>query len=395
MTTHKLRIGVLFGGRSGEHEVSLRSARSVMAALDPDRYEVVPIGITKDGRWLAGDAMAALSEGAAAQPATLLPEPAGQDAPASTLLALDQNQDAAPSLSVIAELDVIFPVLHGPYGEDGTVQGLLELAGLPYVGAGVVGSAVGMDKAIFKHVMAANGVPVLPWRLFSGSQWRRDPEAVLNAVEAALPYPVFTKPANLGSSVGISKCRDRAELRAGLDEAARFDRRIIVEQGIHRARELEVAVLGNDEPQASVVGEVRPRREFYDYVAKYLLPPGSEEESELIIPAPLPPELSEAIRALAVRAYRAIDAAGLGRVDLLLDDQSGDIYLNEINTMPGFTSISMYPKLWQASGLSYSQLLDRLVELALEREHEKAGLERTIDPVAQAVSLPPAEGATA
>ena len=377
---HKLRIGVLFGGRSGEHEVSLRSARSVMAALDPDRYEVVPIGITKDGRWLAGNAMAALSEGAAARPATLLPEPATNET-AAALLALDAG-DGAPSLSVIAELDVLFPVLHGPFGEDGTVQGLLELAGLPYVGAGVVGSAVGMDKAIFKHVMAANGVPVLPWRLFTGEQWRRNPEAVLDAVEVALPYPVFTKPANLGSSVGISKCRDRAELRAGMAEAARFDRRIIVEQGIDRARELEVAVLGNDEPQASVVGEVRPRREFYDYVAKYLLPPGSEEESELIVPAPLALELSEAIRALAIRAYRAIDCAGLGRVDLLLDDHSGDIYLNEINTIPGFTSISMYPKLWAASGLSYGELLDRLVELALERHSEKSGLATSIDPTA-------------
>jgi D-alanine-D-alanine ligase len=410
MTTRKLRIGVLFGGRSGEHEVSLRSARSVMAALDPARYEVVPIGITKDGRWLAGNAMAALSEGATARPATLLPEPAA-DETAAALLALEAGE-GAPSLSVIAELDVLFPVLHGPFGEDGTVQGLLELAGLPYVGAGVVGSAVGMDKAIFKHVMAANGVPVLPWRLFSGQQWQRNPEAVVDAVEAALPYPVFTKPANLGSSVGISKCRDRAELRAGLAEAARFDRRIIVEQGIDRARELEVAVLGNDEPQASVVGEVRPRREFYDYVAKYLLPPGSEEESELIVPAPLAPELAEAIRALAIRAYRAIDCAGLGRVDLLLDDSadgghSGDIYLNEINTIPGFTSISMYPKLWAASGLSYSQLLDRLIELALERHREKSKLETSIDPTvlsngtailqnraSPAVSQP-AEGATA
>ncbi len=390
MTT-KLRVGVLFGGRSGEHEVSLRSARSVMAALDPDRYEVVPIGITKDGRWLAGDAMAALSEGADARPATLLPEPAGAS---SVLLALDRQDENAPSLSVVAELDVVFPVLHGPYGEDGTVQGLLELAGLPYVGAGVVGSAVGMDKAIFKQVMEANGLPVLPWRLFTSRQWRRDPEAVLDAVEAALPYPVFTKPANLGSSVGISKCRDRAELRAGLAEAARFDRRLIVEQGIHRARELEVAVLGNDEPRASVVGEVRPRREFYDYVAKYLAAPGSEEESELLIPAPLAPALAAAIRALAVRAYRAIDCAGLGRVDLLLDDLSGDIYLNELNTIPGFTSISMYAKLWADSGLSYSALLDELIDLAIQRHTEKAELETSIDPVAQAVSLPPAEGAT-
>ena len=376
----KLRIGVLFGGRSGEHEVSLRSARSVMAALDPDRYEVVPIGITKDGRWLAGDAMAALSEGATARPATLLPEPA---AATPALLALDRGEDdAAPSLSVVAELDVVFPVLHGTYGEDGTVQGLLELAGLPYVGAGVVGSAVAMDKAIFKQVMAANGLPLLPWRLFSGGQWRRDPEAVLDAVEDALPYPVFTKPANLGSSVGISKCRDRDELRAGLAEAARFDRRLIVEQGIERARELEVAVLGNDEPRASVVGEVRPRREFYDYVAKYLLAPGSEEESELLIPAPIPAALAETVRALAVRAYRAIDGAGLSRVDLLLDDHSGALYLNEINTIPGFTSISMYAKLWAASGLSYSALLDQLIALALERHAEKANLETSIDPTA-------------
>ncbi len=376
----KLRIGVLFGGRSGEHEVSLRSARSVMAALDPDRYEVVPIGITKDGRWLAGDAMAALSEGAAARPATLLPEPATQ---ASTLLALDRAEDdAAPSLSVVAELDVVFPVLHGTYGEDGTVQGLLELAGLPYVGAGVVGSAVAMDKAIFKQVMAANGLPLLPWRLFSGSQWRRDPQAVLDAVEGALPYPVFSKPANLGSSVGISKCRNRDELRAGLAEAARFDRRLLVEQGIEHARELEVAVLGNDEPRASVVGEVRPRREFYDYVAKYLLPPGSEEESELLIPAPIPAALAETVRALAVRAYRAIDGAGLARVDLLLDDHSGQLYLNEINTIPGFTSISMYAKLWAASGLSYGELLDQLIALALERHEEKANLETSIDPTA-------------
>jgi len=377
--SRKLRIGVLFGGRSGEHEVSLRSAQSVMAALDPARYEVVPIGITKDGRWVAGDAAGALAPGGRA--VTLLPEPAAEAG--AELLALDRTGDAS-SLSVIAELDAVLPVLHGTYGEDGTVQGLLELAGLPYVGAGVVGSAVGMDKAIFKHVMEANGLPVLPWRLFTRGQWQRNPEAVLDAIEDALPYPVFTKPANLGSSVGISKCADRAALRAGLVEAARFDRRLIVEQGIDRARELEVAVLGNDEPLASVVGEVRPRREFYDYVAKYLLEPGSEEESELLIPAPIEPALANMVRALAVRAYRAIDCAGLGRVDLLLDDATGDLYLNEINTIPGFTSISMYPKLWEASGLSYDKLLDRLIELALERHAEKADLETSIDPAALA-----------
>ncbi len=374
----KLRIGVLFGGRSGEHEVSLRSARSVMAALNRDRYEIVPIGITKEGRWVATD-VDALASGLVAgdaRSATLLPEPAD-----ASLMAVDHapGDPAASSISVMTTLDVVFPVLHGPYGEDGTVQGLLELAGVPFVGAGVVGSAVGMDKAIFKQVMIAAGLPVLPWVLCTRNQWRREPDAVIAAVESALPYPVFTKPANLGSSVGISKCRDRDELRAGLDEAARFDRRLVVEQGIHRARELEVAVLGNDEPVASVVGEVRPHHEFYNYVAKYMVEPGSEDEAELIIPAELEPGQAETIRELAVRAYKAIDCAGLGRVDLLLDDQTGQIYLNEINTIPGFTTISMYPKLWEATGLSYGELLDRLVDLALERHQEKADLATSID----------------
>lgn len=386
----KIRIGVLFGGRSGEHEVSLRSARSVMAALDRDRYEVVPIGITKEGRWVAAD-VDTLASGLVAgnvRSATLLPEPSD-----ASLMAVDHTigDPAASNMSVMTALDVVFPVLHGTYGEDGTVQGLLELAGVAYVGAGVVGSAVGMDKAIFKQVMVANGLPVLPWVLCTRNQWRREPDEVIAAVESALPYPVFTKPANLGSSVGISKCGDREELRAGLDEAARFDRRLVVEQGIHRARELEVAVLGNDEPVASVVGEIRPRREFYDYVAKYMAEPGSEDESELIIPANLDPQHAEAIRELAVQAYKAIDCAGLGRVDLLLDDQSGQIYLNEINTIPGFTNISMYPKLWEATGISYSELLDRLVDLALERNQEKADLATSIDLTA----LQPAQRGTA
>ncbi len=373
----KLRIGVLFGGRSGEHEVSLRSARSVMSALDPARYEVVPIGITKEGRWLSTN-IEALTSGDAgdARAATLLPEPSE-----ASLMAIDPvegGHDVA-TLSAITELDVVFPVLHGPYGEDGTVQGLLELAGLPYVGAGVVGSAVGMDKAIFKQVMTAGGLPVLPWLFLTRRQWIADPDKVVAAVEQALTYPVFTKPANLGSSVGISKCRNRDELWAGLAEAARFDRRIVVEQGIDRARELEVSVMGNDDPIASVVGEVRPRREFYDYVAKYMAEPGSEDESELIIPAAIDPVLAEAVRELAIRAYKAIDCAGLGRVDLLLDDNNGRIYLNEINTIPGFTSISMYPKLWEATGISYSELLDRLIDLAIERHQEKAELTTSID----------------
>jgi D-alanine-D-alanine ligase len=365
----KIRIGVIFGGRSGEHDVSLQSARSVMAALNPDRYEVVPIGITREGRWLTGDVMAALAEGGqTTRPATLLPDPQS-----SALLQVELAETKPAGLSAVTELDVIFPVLHGPYGEDGTVQGLLELANLPYVGAGVAGSAVAMDKGIFKHVMAANGLPILPWRLILSKAWAKRPQAVLDEIEAGLRYPVFTKPANLGSSVGISKCRHRDELAAGLVEAARYDRRIIVEQGVN-ARELEVSVLGNDEPVASVVGEIRPRREFYDYVAKYI-----SDDSELIIPAELEPAVADEARAMALRAYRAIDCAGLARVDLLIDKDSGRLYINEVNTIPGFTSISMYPKLWQATGIPYPELLDRLVELALERHKEKEKLERSYD----------------
>ncbi|MCB8922311.1 MAG: D-alanine--D-alanine ligase [Ardenticatenaceae bacterium] len=364
--TQKIRVGVIFGGRSGEHEVSLQSARSVMGALDEAKYEVVPVGITKDGRWVTGDVVAALAEGLdTARPATLLPDPQ-----ASALMQVEMEAAKPAALSEVAQLDVIFPVLHGPYGEDGTVQGLLELAGLPYVGAGVVGSAVGMDKAIFKYVMAANGLPLLPWLLFTRGDWRERPSHTLDEIEAKLHYPVFTKPANLGSSVGIRKCHDRAELEQGMAEAADYDRRIVVEQGID-ARELEISVLGNDDPIASVVGEVRPRREFYDYTAKYLLEPDSDEYSELLIPAEVPADTAEALRTLAVQAYKAIDCAGLGRVDLLLDKDSGEIYVNEINTIPGFTRISMYPKLWEATGMSYPELLDRLISLAIERADEK------------------------
>lgn len=362
----KIRVGVLMGGRSGEHEVSLMSAQSVIAALDQSRYEIIPIGISKDGQWLAGEVMAALSSGAGeALPATLLPDPK------STALLQMEVRDQQPSaLSVVTELDVILPILHGTFGEDGTVQGLLELADIPYVGAGVVGSAVGMDKAIFKHVMEANGIPVVPWVLVIGTAWQTRRESILEAIEAQLTYPMFTKPANLGSSVGISKCDDRAALAAGIDEAARFDRRIVVEQGIP-ARELEVAVLGNDDPQASIVGEVRPRRAFYDYFAKYLAEPGSEDESELLIPADIDAAKAAEVRELALMAYKAIDCAGMGRVDLLLDRESGALYMNEINTIPGFTRISMYPKLWEASGLPYAELLDRLIDLALERHELK------------------------
>lgn len=364
----KLRVGVIFGGRSGEHEISLMSARSVMAALDPAKYEVVPIGVTKSGHWLAGDAMLALTEGRenVARPATLLPAPNS-----SSLMELGDEQPV--SLSAVAQLDVIFPVMHGPYGEDGTVQGLLELAGLPYVGAGVVGSAVGMDKAVFKSVMQAHAIPVLPWRLVLSLHWQRRPDVILDEIEAAFSYPVFTKPANLGSSVGINRCVDRRTLQAGLDEAAAYDRRIVVEQGID-ARELEVAVLGNEEPVASVVGEVRPRRAFYDYVAKYV-----SDDSELLIPAPVTPETAAQVQTMAVEAYKAIDGAGLGRVDMLLDKDSDRLYINEINTIPGFTRISMYPKLWEASGLPYPELLERLIDLALERHEVKSGLKSSYE----------------
>jgi D-alanine-D-alanine ligase len=366
----RIRIGVIFGGRSGEHEVSQQSARSVMAALNPEKYEVVMIGITKSGRWLTGNVAAALEAGQddVARPAALLPDPQS-----SGLMEIERVEARPASLSEVAQLDVIFPVLHGPYGEDGTVQGLLELAGLPYVGAGVVGSAVGMDKAIFKHVMTANGLPVLPWQLVLRSDWAGDPETMLDKLEAAFHFPVFTKPANLGSSVGIQKCHNRESLAAGLQEAFSYDRRVVVEQGIN-GRELEVSVLGNDAPVASVVGEVRPRREFYDYVAKYI-----SDDSELDIPAHITPEQSEAVRQLAVKAFKAIDCAGLGRVDFLLDRDDGRLYINELNTIPGFTRISMYPKLWEASGVPYPELLDRLVALALERHQVKADLKTSFE----------------
>ncbi len=364
----KIRVGVLFGGRSGEHEVSLMSAQSVISALDPQRYEIIPIGISKDGRWLTGEVMAALASGAhGAHPATLLPDPQS-----AALLQLDLQDRQPSALSVVTQLDVILPILHGTYGEDGTVQGLLELADIPYAGAGVVGSAVGMDKAIFKFVMQANGLPTLPWVLVTSSDWMDQPEAVIQEIESELRYPMFSKPANLGSSVGINKCHNRGQLLAGIAEAARFDRRIVVEQGIN-ARELEVAVLGNENPRASIVGEVRPRRDFYDYVAKYLAEPGSEDESELHIPAEISEALATEVRHLAIRAYKAIDCAGLGRVDLLLDKDTEALYINELNTIPGFTRISMYPKLWEASGLPYAELLDRLIMLAMERHEQKRG----------------------
>ena len=362
----KLRVGVIFGGRSGEHEVSLRSARSVMNALDREKYDVVPIGITKSGQWLTGDAMALLADGKPDAETTSVILPPAPPTERDDQHALVPAEASSPN--GMTSLDVIIPVLHGTYGEDGTVQGLLELAGVPYVGAGVTGSAVSMDKAIFKYVMDANGLPQLPWVLVLTSWWQHDPEAIIAMLEDELTYPMFVKPANLGSSVGISKCKDRDELKAGLIEASQFDRRLIVEQGAN-IRELEVAVMGNDQPRASVVGEIRPKRDFYDYEAKYIT-----DDSELLIPAPIDGTLAEQIQAMAIAVYMAVDCAGLGRVDLMLDKDSGELYVNEINTLPGFTSISMYPKLWEASGVPYSQLLDYLIEYAVSRNKVKSAL---------------------
>lgn len=360
----RLRVGVLFGGRSGEHEVSLRSARSVVAAFDPQRYEVVLLAIDKQGRWLLSQDAAGLL---AAPHGDWTPQQHGQTAAITTLRPEIRGE-------TLAGLDVVFPVLHGPLGEDGTVQGLLELAGLPYVGCGVTASAVGMDKATCKAIFAAHGLPQAPYVALKRSRWQTAPQAVLDAVEEQLTYPVFVKPANLGSSVGISKATDRAGLQRALNEAARYDRRLVVEQGID-AREIEVSVLGNDDPIASLPGEVVPRREFYDYAAKYLT-----DDSELLIPAPLSPGLTAEVQRLAVAAFLAIDGAGMARVDFLLDRQTDQLYVNEVNTIPGFTSISMYPKLWQASGLPFPQLLDRLIELALERHADKSRNETSFDP---------------
>lgn len=369
----KVRIGVIFGGRSGEHEVSLMSARSVLAVLDPQIYEVIPIGITEAGVWVTS--IEAGGTGLVQRlwdrkldgltRVTLLPE-TGQ----KTLYAV-LGEGENWRLEALAELDVVFPVLHGTFGEDGTIQGLFELSDIAYVGANVLGSAVGMDKALCKDVLRANGLPVVPSFVATRAEIEKDPQAVIARAEALAEYPIFTKPANLGSSVGITKCRSRSDLYEGLLEAAAYDRRVLVERGVADAREIEVSVLGNDSPQASAAGEVRPAADFYTYEAKY-----EDERSELIIPAQLPEALSERIRELAVRAFKAIDGAGMGRVDFLLDPRTQEVFIGEINTIPGFTRISMYPKLWEASGLPYTQLVDRLIGLAIERKAERDHTER-------------------
>jgi D-alanine-D-alanine ligase len=366
----KTRVGVIYGGRSGEHEVSLASAAAVFKNLDPARYEAVPILISKAGRWslpsappaleVAADAIAASATALVdtTREAHLVAHPGGD-----TLLTIDGGSVSGLSL------DVVFPVLHGPYGEDGTVQGLLELANVPYVGDGVLASAVGMDKIAMKRAFRAEGLPVCDYELVLARDWRRDDHAVLTRVVGRLGFPLFVKPANLGSSVGISKAKHAVELRAAIDLAAEFDRKIVIEAAVPNAREIECAVLGNDDPEASLPGEIIPSREFYDYEAKYL-----DEGSRSVIPADLTAAQTEEVRRLSVAAFKAIDGAGLARVDFLLARDSGVLYLNELNTIPGFTTISMYAKLWAASGVSYAQLLDRLIELAIERHADKQRL---------------------
>ena len=385
----KIRVGILFGGRSGEHEISLLSAASVFKAINGNKFDVVPIGITKDGRWVtAGDAERLLSgkpleherqlragDPDATSAAAVLhngeavivpPEP-------HRAAAMTPFQSEAPSRRAsdrAINVDVIFPVLHGTFGEDGTIQGLLELADIPYVGAGVLGSAAGMDKDIMKSLFRATGLPIVKHVTFLRGDWEAAPKKIQKEVEKKLKYPGFVKPANLGSSVGISKARDTKELAMAIDEAAKFDRKIVVEEGVggkkNKAREIECAVLGNDKPDASVPGEIVPGAEFYDYAAKYL-----DEGSQLIIPAKLTKAESKRVRELAIAAFRAVDCSGLARVDFLMDPKSRKIYLNEINTMPGFTSISMYPKLWAASGVSYPELIERLIRLGMERHADK------------------------
>jgi D-alanine-D-alanine ligase len=362
----KIKLGVIFGGRSGEHEVSLMSARSVLSVIDRDKYDVFPIGITMDGRWVTGEDL--LERMVEKKHKKLSGAAIFGDPTRSGLFQL-QSSSGDDVIFKISSLDVVFPVLHGTYGEDGTLQGLLEMADVAYVGSGVLGSAVGMDKALFKDLMRANNIPVAPSLLVFRSQIETDLRSVVDQAEKNFSYPIFVKPANLGSSVGISKCSSRSDLMEGLMEAAQFDRRILVEKGID-AREIEVSVLGNDQPRASVPGEIRPNADFYSYEAKYI-----SDSSELIIPAELSKEQTDQIREFAIRAYKAADCAGLARVDFLLDKKTGEIYLNEINTLPGFTKISMYPKLWEASGLSYKDLINELIDLALER---KADRDRTI-----------------
>jgi len=358
----RTRVLVLFGGQSAEHDVSLRSAQTVIAALDPDRYDVVPVGITRDGQWLtAGDPMTRLSAASPLFAISAGAEPGAVDA---------SDEDGARSGGAIpavlsGDVDVVFPIMHGPLGEDGAVQGMLELAGLPYVGSGVLGSAVAMDKAIAKAIFEREGIPQVDWLLVQRRDWERDPEAAGAHIVEKLGFPCFVKPANMGSSVGVGKANDRIELTECMEIAGRYDRRIVIEQGVD-ARELEISVLGNDTPIASVAGEVVSSNEFYDYAAKYV-----DNRSSFHVPAEIDAATLAEIQDIAVRAFRVLDLAGMARIDFFLERSSGRLFLNEVNTIPGFTATSMYPMLWEASGLPIRELVDRLIALAIERAGER------------------------
>jgi D-alanine-D-alanine ligase len=388
----KIRVGILFGGRSGEHEVSLLSAASVLQAIDRSQYDVIPVGITKQGHWVtagfaerllsgeastpgkhlrAGDPAATAAAAVLRKGESVIVPPVPRDAGALVPFEREARGLAAVNPDQVLDLDVVFPVLHGTFGEDGTIQGLFELAGIAYVGSGVLGSATGMDKDVMKRLFATARLPIVKHVTFLRGQWEKSAKKVTARIEAALKYPLFVKPANLGSSVGISKAHSRKELGPAIELAAQFDRKIVVEQGVggkkQKPRELEVAVLGNDAPEASVVGEVVPGKEFYDYEAKYL-----SEGSDLIVPAKLTRQQTKQVREMAIRAFQACDCAGLARVDFLMEPgKAGRVYVNEINTLPGFTSISMYPRLWAATGVAYPQLIDRLIRLALERRADQ------------------------
>jgi D-alanine-D-alanine ligase len=378
----RLRVGVLFGGRSTEHEVSILSAQSIIAAMDPQRFEAVPLYIDKEGRWLTGDSLKRLiSDEAKRKYVYLPPDPTqhslvpaddGREAPSSQPQKV-RSPSGGGQGGGIPPLDVVFPVFHGLNGEDGTIQGVLELANLPYVGAGVLGSALGLDKIYMKRAFAAAGLPVVDYLPTTRRQYERDPDAFIALVQERIGYPCFTKFANSGSSVGTTKAHNRAELVEGLRLASTFDRKLLVERAVD-ARELEISVLGNDEPEASVVGEVVPAHEFYDYDAKYL-----DEGSRLLIPAPIDVAVAQEARGMAVRAFQAVDAAGMARVDFFMERTTGRLVVNELNTIPGFTRISMYPKLWEASGLPYPRLIERLVELAIERFNDRQRSQTAID----------------
>ena len=363
MIIKKLRVGLIFGGKSGEHEVSFCSATSIIKAINKDKYTVIPIGITKEGRWISPqDSELALQSGKIEGKSTvvLLNDPSG-----NALIRTDNNQRLEKN-SNLERIDIIFPILHGPHGEDGTIQGLLEIANIPYVGSGVAASAISMDKDFMKIIFQQKNLPILKWMTIKRKEWQKNKEKILSLIRNDFEYPLFVKPANLGSSVGITKVHKKEELEKAINLASSYDSKILIEEGLEDVREIECAVLGNDEPRASVVGEVRPAGEFYDYDSKYI-----DGGTQLIIPAELPDDVSKKVQEIALRAFKAVDAVGMARVDFFVSKKENKIYLNEINTIPGFTSVSMYPRLWVASGMPYSELIDRLIQLALERHQDK------------------------